>query len=109
MKFLATTLVGLAALAGAAAAQTPTPAPTPTQTPAPTDGKAALKAGAAKAAAPKPAGMSDRAMTKQGGPVAVGVSPAVRNWAEIDTNGDNLIGPDEMEKWLQAQWAAAKK
>jgi hypothetical protein len=33
----------------------------------------------------------------------------VRNWAEIDTNRDNLVSPEEMEKYLQAQWAAQKK
>lgn len=99
MKMLATALTGTFVLAGAAMAQAP----------APTDGKAALKAAAEKKAASRPAGMSDRTVSKQGGAVTVGAAPAVRNWAEIDTNGDNLIGPDEMEKWLQAQWAAAKK
>lgn len=107
MKFFATALVGMFALAGAATAQTQTQTQAPK--PAPTDGRAAVKAIANKPAAPNPGGVSDRSMTKQGGPVTVGASPAIRNWAEIDTNGDNLIGPDEMEKWLQAQWAAAKK
>jgi hypothetical protein len=90
------------------------------QTPAATDSRAAPKKAGEKAAAqkPKPAGMSDRAIAKQGGPVTVGVSssantaanaPTVRDWAAIDINKDNLIGPDEMEQWLQAQWAAAKK
>lgn len=36
-------------------------------------------------------------------------SQQVRNWAEIDTNRDNLISAEEMERWLQAQWAAQKK
>lgn len=28
---------------------------------------------------------------------------AVRNWAEVDTNGDGLISPDEMEAYLKAR------
>jgi hypothetical protein len=33
----------------------------------------------------------------------------VRNWAEIDTNHDNSISPDEMQKFLEKGWVGAKK
>ena len=33
----------------------------------------------------------------------------VRNWAAIDTDKDNSISPDEMQKFLNKEWAAAKK
>lgn len=35
--------------------------------------------------------------------------PAVRDWSAIDTQRDNLITPEEMEKFLQQTWAANKK
>lgn len=38
-------------------------------------------------------------------PVATGASAAAvrgRDWRQIDTNGDNLISPEEMEAWLAA-------
>lgn len=34
---------------------------------------------------------------------AAPAKPAVRNWAEIDTNRDHLISAEEMETWLAAQ------
>lgn len=36
-------------------------------------------------------------------------APAVRDWSAIDTQRDNLITPEEMEKFLQETWAANKK
>jgi hypothetical protein len=35
-------------------------------------------------------------------------SVQVWNWSSIDTNKDHLISPDEMQKFLTAQWKAAK-
>ncbi len=32
-----------------------------------------------------------------------------RNWSQIDTNHDNLISPEEMEKWLAANPGPLKK
>ena len=32
----------------------------------------------------------------------------VRDWAEIDTNKDHLISPEEMETWLNAERAKKK-
>jgi hypothetical protein len=40
---------------------------------------------------------------------AAGSKPETRDWAAIDSNGDNLISPDEMQKYLDASWAAQKK
>lgn len=31
-----------------------------------------------------------------------------RDWTKIDTNGDGLISPDEMETWLKANPGPAK-
>ncbi len=33
----------------------------------------------------------------------------VRNWAAIDADRDNSISPDEMQKFLNKEWADAKK
>ncbi len=33
----------------------------------------------------------------------------VRNWTTIDTNRDNSISPDEMQKFLDNEWANKKK
>jgi hypothetical protein len=33
---------------------------------------------------------------------------SVRNWALIDTDKDNSISPDEMQKFLEKGWAATK-
>ncbi|HZP87983.1 MAG TPA: hypothetical protein VFB54_14295 [Burkholderiales bacterium] len=33
-------------------------------------------------------------------------SVEVRDWAAIDTNKDNLISPDEMQKYLESRWNA---
>lgn len=30
-------------------------------------------------------------------------APAVRDWAEVDSNGDGLISPEEMERYLAAK------
>jgi len=55
----------------------------------------------------KPAGLSDRTMTKND----AAARPATRDWAQIDTNKDNSISPDEMEAYLTANPGplAAKK
>jgi hypothetical protein len=59
---------------------------------------------------------SDRPVAKQltatgAGTAALGDAnkPETRDWAAIDTNRDNLISPEEMEKYLEASWAARKK
>jgi hypothetical protein len=59
---------------------------------------------------------SDRQVAKQlqatgSGTAVLGAAskPEVRDWAKIDTNKDNLISPDEMERYLQESWAARKK
>lgn len=59
---------------------------------------------------------SDRHVAKQlqatgAGTATLGAAnkPEVRDWAQIDTNKDNLISPDEMERYLQESWAARKK
>lgn len=59
---------------------------------------------------------SDRQVAKQltatgAGTATLGAAnkPETRDWAAIDTNKDNLISPDEMEKYLEASWAAQKK
>ena len=36
-------------------------------------------------------------------------SVEVRDWKAIDTNGDHLISPEEMEKYLQAKPAPQQK
>ena len=51
--------------------------------------------------AAKPAGLSDRAMTKSG-QRAADPALATRDWAAIDKNRDNLISPEEMESYLKA-------
>ena len=33
---------------------------------------------------------------------------AVRDWSKVDTNRDNLVSPEEMEKFLSSVWAAHK-
>jgi hypothetical protein len=33
----------------------------------------------------------------------------VRDWAAIDTDRDNSISPDEMQKFLEKDWADTKK
>jgi len=38
-----------------------------------------------------------------------GSNVEVRNWSQIDTNHDNLISPEEMEKWLAANPGPLKK
>lgn len=35
-------------------------------------------------------------------PAAAAPAETGRDWRRIDTNGDGLISPDEMEKWLAA-------
>ena len=40
---------------------------------------------------------------------AAGNKPETRDWAAIDVNRDNLISPEEMEKYLAASWAAKDK
>lgn len=60
---------------------------------------------------------SDRQVAKQltatgAGTAALGAAankPETRDWAAIDSNGDSLISPDEMQKYLEASWAAQKK
>lgn len=40
---------------------------------------------------------------------AVTTTPtAVRDWSKVDTNRDNLVSPEEMEKFLASAWAARK-
>ncbi|MEY2689674.1 MAG: hypothetical protein RL375_3873 [Pseudomonadota bacterium] len=59
---------------------------------------------------------SDRQVAKQlmatgTGTAALGAAakkPETRDWAAIDSNGDNLISADEMQKYLEASWAAQK-
>jgi hypothetical protein len=34
---------------------------------------------------------------------------AVRDWSKIDTNRDNLISPEEMKAYLEAEWRAARR
>jgi hypothetical protein len=59
---------------------------------------------------------SDRQVAKKLMATGVGMAtlgaagkPETRDWAAIDTNGDHLISPDEMQKYLDASWAAQKK
>lgn len=60
---------------------------------------------------------SDRQVAKQlmatgSGTAALGAvanKPETRDWAAIDGNGDHQISPDEMQKFLDATWAAQKK
>jgi hypothetical protein len=60
---------------------------------------------------------SDRQVAKQltatgAGTAALGAAnnrPETRDWAAIDSNGDHLVSPDEMQKYLEASWAAQKK
>ena len=60
---------------------------------------------------------SDRQVVKQltatgAGTAALGAAankPETRDWLAIDGNGDHLISPDEMQKYLEASWAAQKK
>ncbi len=40
---------------------------------------------------------------------AAGNKPETRDWAAIDGNRDNLVSPEEMEKYLAASWAAKDK
>lgn len=35
--------------------------------------------------------------------------PGVRDWAAIDTDKDNSISPEEMQKFLTEEWAAKGK
>jgi hypothetical protein len=50
-----------------------------------------------KPAAAKPA--AKPAATKPAAPAAAPVQG--RDWSKIDTNGDNLVSPEEMEDWLK--------
>jgi hypothetical protein len=77
---------------------------------------AAAKAEAAKSHNKQSA--SDRQVAKQltatgAGTAALGAAntgrPETRDWAAIDSNGDHLVSPDEMQKYLEASWAAQKK
>jgi hypothetical protein len=60
---------------------------------------------------------SDRQVVKQLTATGVGAAtlgaaahkPETRDWAAIDGNGDHLISPDEMQKYLEASWAGEKK
>ena len=53
----------------------------------------------------KPGGMSDRTKTMND----VGARPATRDWAKVDANKDNLVSPEEMEAYLQANREPPKK
>lgn len=81
--------LALALAAGTALATTPAP----TKDAAKEAAKDAPAAAAATQKAVKPA-------------AATGKAPAAaergRDWSQIDTNKDNLISPEEMEKWLAA-------
>ncbi len=44
----------------------------------------------------KPAGSSDRTMTSPAH------RPATRDWAQVDTNKDHHVSPEEMEAYLKA-------
>lgn len=46
----------------------------------------------------KPAGLSDRTTTKTDGTER----PVTRDWAQVDTNKDHSISPEEMEAYLKA-------
>jgi hypothetical protein len=35
-------------------------------------------------------------------------STEVRDWSKIDTNKDNLVSPEEMEKFLASTWQSKK-
>ena len=59
---------------------------------------------------------SDRQVAKQLQATGTGTAmlgaasrPEVRDWAQIDSNKDHLISPDEMERYLQESWAQQKK
>lgn len=44
------------------------------------------------------------------GPSANGMgNDSVRNWAAIDADKDHSISPDEMQKFLEKEWADKKK
>lgn len=80
---------------------------------------AAPGAGAQEKKADKPAAQTEaaKAPAKQVTATAAGKAATAsaaggsetRDWAKIDSNRDNLISPDEMEKYLQESWAARKK
>lgn len=57
----------------------------------------------------KPAAKTQAAGTGSAAPGAAANKPETRNWAAIDSNGDHLISPEEMQKHLEASWAAQKK
>lgn len=50
-----------------------------------------------------PALAADAAKKKAGAESKTAAAPAVRDWAEIDTNKDGLISPEEMERYLAAK------
>jgi hypothetical protein len=59
---------------------------------------------------------SDRQVAKQLQATGTGTAmlgaagkPEVSDWAQIDSNKDNLVSPDEMERYLQESWAQQKK
>jgi hypothetical protein len=71
----------------------------------------ALAASTAWANTPAPANKSDRPQSAAKKAAAAAPTTAAaagsqaqrgRDWTKIDTNGDNLISPEEMEKWLAA-------
>lgn len=71
----------------------------------------ALGASTAWANTAAPASKSDRPQSAAkkaaaATPAAAAAAPAQaqrgRDWTKIDTNGDHLISPEEMEKWLAA-------
>lgn len=76
--------------------------------------KAADNPAAATSEAKKAQGASSAADRPAAGQQVAAAAPgagsgAVRDWAAIDTNKDNLISPDEMQKYLEAEWKAQKK
>jgi hypothetical protein len=61
---------------------------------------AATGAWAAEPAAKPKAARTEAAATTRAAPAAA--EGQVRDWSKIDLNKDNLISPEEMEKWLAA-------
>jgi hypothetical protein len=54
----------------------------------------------------KPMRTADKATAARTAPADVG---PVRDWRQIDLNKDNLISPEEMEKWLAANPGPQRK
>lgn len=67
------------------------------------------KTGAGPTAAQKPTHPAAKDNETSGqAPSATGAK-GVRDWTAIDTDRDNSISPDEMQKFLENGWADAKK